>query len=399
MIAFWLIKPKITCLPSGAKCSWFSVKKKVASPMSLSLSDVVENLGDYTLDAILVTKAEPLDWPDGPEIVWCNKTFTRMTGYQLSEIVGKTPRLLQGPLTSREEMAALGRKLRRWESCQVDLYNYRKDGTGFWVELSIMPVADEKGWFRYWVSVQREISDRKDRELEIQRANEAIKEYQKDLEAFSYAAFHDLRSPLRKVAGMLEIIKEDKEISRLSEETQELMNIAQERINSMRNLVKDISTYVADKNIGSSSLSTLYIHDFLFEIFNDIDGSVHNNLNLFSEIEQIQAPSNEFKSIFTNLFENAIKHNKGQNVTIDVAIYERPGHVLIYVDDNGIGIPDEEHESVFSLFVKGKQAQSSEGSGFGLGFVRQLATRNGGAVHVENSPLGGARFVIKWMIN
>jgi signal transduction histidine kinase len=137
----------------------------------------------------------------------------------------------------------------------------------------------------------------------------------------------------------------------------------------------------------------------LFEIFNDIDGSVHNNLNLFSEIEQIQAPSNEFKSIFTNLFENAIKHNKGQNVTIDVAIYERPGHVLIYVDDNGIGIPDEEHESVFSLFVKGKQAQSSEGSGFGLGFVRQLATRNGGAVHVENSPLGGARFVIKWMIN
>jgi PAS domain S-box-containing protein len=111
-------------------------------------------------EVILISDAEPVDLP-GPRIVYVNPAFERMTGYSSDEVLGKTPRILQGPRTQLREIARIKKALKGWKSVRAELINYTKSGREFWVELNISPVADEAGFYTHWVSVQREITDRK----------------------------------------------------------------------------------------------------------------------------------------------------------------------------------------------------------------------------------------------
>jgi PAS domain S-box-containing protein len=124
-------------------------------------------------DAVIITEAEPID-PPGPRIVYVNPAFTRMTGYALEEVMGLTPRILQGAKSDRATLERMHAALQTWQPIQVDLINYRKDGSEFWVELSIVPVANEKGWFTHWIAVQRDISDRKHAEENLRQVNEEL---------------------------------------------------------------------------------------------------------------------------------------------------------------------------------------------------------------------------------
>ena len=130
--------------------------RRVVEDQLRMLESSVENAND----AILVTEASPQDEP-GPRILYINKGFTTMTGYSAEEVIGKTPRILQGAKTSLESKAVIRRALTSWQPVQIELLNYRKDGSEFWVELNIVPVADEKGWCTHWVSVQRDVTERK----------------------------------------------------------------------------------------------------------------------------------------------------------------------------------------------------------------------------------------------
>lgn len=151
-------------------------------------------------DAVLITKAEsPV--PLGPTIIYVNDAFTRMTGYSYHDVVGKSPRLLQGPLSGTEGPARIREALKRWDPIEIQLMNYRKDGSTFWVELSITPVCDEAGWYTHWISVQRDVTERRATEEALAQLrlatvqNDALKieiEQRAFIEArLNYVAVHD----------------------------------------------------------------------------------------------------------------------------------------------------------------------------------------------------------------
>ncbi|TAG92858.1 MAG: PAS domain S-box protein [Oscillatoriales cyanobacterium] len=134
---------------------------------------LLESVVTTTNDAVLITEAEPIDEP-GPRIIYVNPAFTRLSGYSLEEVFGKTPRILQGEKTERTSLNRIRTALKNWQPLRIDLINYRKDGTEFWVELSIVPIADKTGWFTHWVAVQRDISDRKIAEKSLQKLNQQL---------------------------------------------------------------------------------------------------------------------------------------------------------------------------------------------------------------------------------
>lgn len=142
-------------------------KRKLAEERLRLLESVVINAND----AVLIAEAEPIDYP-GPRILYANAAFTAMTGYSLEEILGKTPRILQGPKTDKAALAKIRAALKAWQSVRVEIINYAKDGSEFWVELNIAPVADQTGWYTHWISIQRDITDRKRTELVWQRQTE-----------------------------------------------------------------------------------------------------------------------------------------------------------------------------------------------------------------------------------
>ncbi len=135
------------------------------------LQSVVVN----TNDAIIITEAEPIDEP-GPRILYVNEAFTRMTGYTLEEVLGKTPRLLQGPKTSRWELDKVRSALSKGESAIVEVINYRKDGSEFWLEFSVVPVADKTGYYTHWISIQRETTERKRNEEALRLSEERFRQ-------------------------------------------------------------------------------------------------------------------------------------------------------------------------------------------------------------------------------
>lgn len=112
-------------------------------------------------DSVVITEAEPTDLASGgPRILYVNEAFTVMTGYSSEEAVGGTPRMLQSPRTDSVELDRLRRALAAWEPVEVELLNVRKDGTEFWVQFIVVPVADQAGWFTHWVSIQRDVTER-----------------------------------------------------------------------------------------------------------------------------------------------------------------------------------------------------------------------------------------------
>ncbi|MCY7385940.1 MAG: CBS domain-containing protein, partial [Microcoleus sp. CAN_BIN18] len=111
-------------------------------------------------DAIVIMDAGHSNISD-PTIIYVNEAFTQMTGYRPEEIIGQTPSCLRGPDSDGAQVAKIRRAFSRRESLRLELINYRKDGSTYWVELNSVPVADEFGNLTHWVSVQRNISDRK----------------------------------------------------------------------------------------------------------------------------------------------------------------------------------------------------------------------------------------------
>ena len=123
---------------------------------------------EHLNDMVVVTTTTMLDAP-GPEIVYVNQAFVDRTGYSREEVLGKSPRILQGPETQRSQLDALRAAMHTWQPITVELINYTKSGERFWVEISLTAVADASGWYTHWVAIERDITERKQAESEIQK--------------------------------------------------------------------------------------------------------------------------------------------------------------------------------------------------------------------------------------
>jgi diguanylate cyclase (GGDEF)-like protein/PAS domain S-box-containing protein len=118
-------------------------------------------------DIVIITEAGPFSAP-GPRIVFVNEAFERRTGYSPEEVLGRTPRLLQGPATQRVELDRIRAAMEQWQPARVDLINYKKNGEPFWVDLEVSPVWDHERKLTHWVAVGRDITERKTAEEKIQ---------------------------------------------------------------------------------------------------------------------------------------------------------------------------------------------------------------------------------------
>lgn len=135
-----------------------SERKRSEAHLRLLKSVVV-----HANDAILVAEARPAD-PLSARIVYVNEAFTRMTGYAPEEAVGRTPRILLGPRTDREQLEQVCRALSNRQPIRVELTNYRKNGSEYWVDVNFVPIADDCRQFTHWVAVQRETTCRRQAE-------------------------------------------------------------------------------------------------------------------------------------------------------------------------------------------------------------------------------------------
>lgn len=123
--------------------------------VSMGLEDLIAALTADSETAVVVTDGE-LSHP-GPTILYVNRALERMTGYPSSELVGQTPRLLQGERTSLATRRTLARALRKGQRVKVALINYRKSGEPYRCEVEVFPILDKDGVLVNAVALEREV--------------------------------------------------------------------------------------------------------------------------------------------------------------------------------------------------------------------------------------------------
>ncbi len=124
-----------------------------------------ERIVAHANDSVIVTKAEPQCEP-GPEIVYVNEAFTKLTGYASEEAIGRSPRFLQGEGTDPESLRVIREALAARRPVRHTILNYAKSGEACWLDLNIVPLITEQGWTSHFAAIQRDVT------LEVQREQE-----------------------------------------------------------------------------------------------------------------------------------------------------------------------------------------------------------------------------------
>ena len=335
------------------------VTKKKQEELRLQL---LESVITNTNDAVLITEAEPFDRP-GPRIIYVNEAFTKLTGYTAKEVIGKTPRILQGSKSDREELDRLKGCLKKWQSCEVTLLNYRKDGSEFWINAIISPVANEKGWFTHWVAIQRDITEKI---LEEQNLTKAIIKAQENERYEIGSELHDnvcqiLTSSqlslkmLKKALGPIELQWYDKGIEAITLASREIRNLSHRLAPSFFNdttLELAITTLIHTFNIDKK----YQIHILFDSSFKNIPTKQEVQINLYRIVqEQLK---NIFKYAEASVIEviGTIKNDK-----LFLEIIDNGVGFNLHNITNGIGIANMKRRT--ELFSGKFEIQSELGKG------------------------------------
>ena len=127
---------------------------------------------DRANDAVLITEAGPLG-AAGPKILYANASFCRQSGYALEEVLGRPHDMLQE--ANADAVKRLRQNMRRWKPVRAELLSTRKDGSEFWAEVDLTPITDEAGATTHWVSIQRDITDRRGIEAAQRRHEDSFR--------------------------------------------------------------------------------------------------------------------------------------------------------------------------------------------------------------------------------
>jgi PAS domain S-box-containing protein len=169
---------------------------------SYELARLLGGAVDHLTDIVFITEAHAIDGV-GRRIVFVNRAFTESSGYSAQEVLGKTPSITVGDGTDRNTLARLEMGLSETRAVREDLLKYAKDGTPYWVELQIIPMFDEAGRHSHWVSIQRDISNRKRMEARLLESARLASAGQ-----LSASLANELNSPLASVVSSLEWLAE-----------------------------------------------------------------------------------------------------------------------------------------------------------------------------------------------
>ena len=216
-----------------------------------------------------------------------------------------------------------------------------------------------------------------------------------DLDAFAYAASHDLRAPLRGIANLAQWIEEDLQGS-LSDETSEMLALLRTRMHRMESLIDGILQYSRAGRVHEPP-EQVDVAASIEELV-DLLAPESATIEIQGELPVFVTERVPLQQVFQNLLGNAIKHG-GDGVTITVSAVDEAAHWRFVVADDGPGIAPEYHDRIWGIFQTLEPRDRVEGTGIGLSLVKKLVETQGGTVAVESQPGAGSAFSFTWPKN
>lgn len=145
---------------------------------AFSFEDVLKN----TQDMVIITEATTIDKPFGPQIVYVNQAFEDLTGYTSDEVIGETPRILQGELTDKAATDRIKQALEQHQPVTETLLNYDKQGRPYWIEMNIVPLYNKFNEVTHFAAIERDVSASKFNSEQLKAKNEELRAVKLGLE-------------------------------------------------------------------------------------------------------------------------------------------------------------------------------------------------------------------------
>jgi signal transduction histidine kinase len=232
--------------------------------------------------------------------------------------------------------------------------------------------------------------------LELLRYTQALERSNEELDAFAYAASHDLKAPLRVIENASKWLEEDLE-PHLTAETREHMSLLRSRVRRMERLLDDLLEYSRigreTDPLSEETIDAAVLVENILAMLVPPEGFT---VDLHSSLVGVKVTRMPLEEILINLISNAIKHHDKKIGRIEIFVEDLGPHYRFSVKDDGPGIPAQFHEKIFRMFQTLKPRDKVEGSGMGLALARKHVEVSGGELKLESTPGAGSTFSFTW---
>lgn len=360
---------------------------------------LLETVITQSKDAVMITDIDTSE-NEIPNIIFVNSAFTDMTGYSEKEVIGKSPAMLFGKKSDILEYDKLKTAIHDYKACFIDTISYKKNGKEFWINFSMIPVTNKDGEYTHWVSIQRDVTEEKEKEKEREQLIRELTQNNKDLKQFSYITSHNLRAPLSNLTGLLNLIDD---INIEDPELKEIITGFQKSTHLLNETINDLVKVIIIKDNPSIQKEKVLIKEVFENVFNQLSFliSVHKPILKIDleDVSILEINKSYLESIFLNLLTNAIKYRapiRQLKVTISTKVED--DNLIITFKDNGIGIDlDKNKDKIFGLYQRFHNYPDSKG--LGLYLVKSQVESMNGTISVESTVGKGTTFTIIFKYN
>ncbi|ALI98732.1 CHASE domain-containing protein [Rufibacter tibetensis] len=230
--------------------------------------------------------------------------------------------------------------------------------------------------------------------------NQELIRINNDLDNFVYTASHDLRSPLANLEGLTTALLETVEGKEEGEEHM-LLHMVVSSIAKLKGTIHDLTEITKVQKDLDSQAEVLSFAEVLAGVEEDIAGMIQEagvQLNTSFQVKTLRYARKNLRSILYNLVSNAVKYrDPSRKPQVTLTTTRQDGFVVLTVQDNGLGIREDQQEKLFTMFRRFHS--HVEGTGIGLYIVKRIIENNGGRIEVNSEPGRGTTFTVYFREN
>ncbi|MBC2595401.1 PAS domain S-box protein [Ruficoccus amylovorans] len=348
-------------------------------------------------------------------IIWVNRAFSSITGYDISEAVGKKPgHLLQGPLTDPDTIKYISRQLLNQRPFSAELLNYHKNGNTYWLRLDVNPLFDDNGRLTNFVALETDITRQKETEEALRMARQMAEAAAREAEEANQAKSrflanmsHEIRTPLNGILGYAQIMARRKDLS------PDIKDMIRTIGRSGEHLLRLIDDILDLSKIEAGKLELHEDHFALMAFLRELEDMLlpraeAKNIRLrfvpwdyeagvsqvFGE-RMVCMDEKALRQILLNLVGNAIKFTQVGGVSIRYGLTSA-GRLRFEIEDTGTGIDTSEQAGVFNAFEQAEKGRRSiGGTGLGLAISKRLCELMNGEIGLESELGTGSLFWVE----
>ncbi|MBC3540876.1 PAS domain S-box protein [Rufibacter sediminis] len=357
---------------------------------------LLESVITNAKDAVIINEVTS-DHPQELKIIFVNDAFSRITGYATEEALGRKPVFLNGPDTNVDTLRELQQNMAQGQPCEAELENYRKDGSKFWTQVLLIPMFNRQQQITHWISMLRDITNRKHYEQEREVLISELTQNNADLKQFTFITSHNLRAPLANLTGIANLIETD---AIPEGRNRVLIQKFKESTVQLNTIIDDLLEVLVIKDNPHTNKEKVDLAEAFEKVVVSVDGLLtEKDFRLttdFSQVPQVYYNAGYLHSILLNLLTNAIKYRSPDRpLRIDITTEKVNGCEKLYFSDNGLGIDLKRYgERIFGLYQRFHQHKDSKG--MGLYIAHSQAKAMGGNLSVTSEVDKGTTFILEF---